>query len=99
MQLQVRQFHQLVLPHHVTIRDQYLKLVEEVGELAKGLHKQEERLITDAIGDTLYVLIGIANLHGIDLGEVFTKIHDSNMTKTRDGSLSPKGPNYQEPQL
>ncbi len=36
---------------------QYVKLIEEYGELARGIAKKNEALIKDSIGDTLVVCI------------------------------------------
>lgn len=95
----VARFHEKVLPEDVSPRDQFLKLVEEVGELSKGLTKRDRLLVADALADILYVLCGIANLGGFDLAELFDTVHASNMTKTRDGGLSPKGAGYRPPKF
>lgn len=97
MQEAVKRFHAKVLPPGVIPSQQFLKLVEEVGELAVGLHKQRPDLVQDALGDCLYVLLGMANLSGVDLTATFNAVHRSNMTKTGDGSLSPKGVGYTAP--
>lgn len=95
----VARFHEKVLPPGVTAQDQFMKLVEEVGELAVGLHKDSRVLTADALADCLYVLCGIANLGGYDLADLFDTVHASNMTKTRDGGLSPKGAGYVPPKI
>lgn len=93
----VKRFHDKVLPPSITPQEQMLKLVEEVGELARGLAKDDDNLITDALGDCLYVLLGIANQCHVELDEVFDEVHASNMTKTRDGTMSPKGEGFVPP--
>lgn len=95
----VARFHEKCLPPGVTPKDQFMKLVEEVGELAVGLHKGSRVLTADALADCLYVLCGIANRGGYDLAVLFDEVHASNMTKTMDGGLSPKGPGYVAPKL
>lgn len=45
---------------------QCVKLVEEYGELARGIAKQDEALIKDSIGDTLVVCIILAAQLGSD---------------------------------
>ena len=37
--------------------NQYLKVIEEFGELCRGILKKDEELIIDSIGDTLVTLI------------------------------------------
>jgi NTP pyrophosphatase (non-canonical NTP hydrolase) len=99
-QQDVAVFYRAKLPEGITAKVQFLKLVEEVGELADGLLKEDGRLTADALGDCLYVLLGIANLSGVDLETTFQKIHFSNMTKTKTGSVNPgKLAGYQEPKL
>jgi predicted HAD superfamily Cof-like phosphohydrolase len=98
-QEQVKEFRQKVLPPGVTFNDQFGKLLEEVAETLKAYNKGDRTLLADGLGDTLYVLLGCAGLAGVDLQSVFEKIHASNMTKTRDGTLSPKGEGYVAPKL
>jgi NTP pyrophosphatase (non-canonical NTP hydrolase) len=43
-----------------TPRDQFLKLVEEVGELSRGIQKCDRAQIADAIGDCAVVLAILA---------------------------------------
>lgn len=45
------------------LKTQTLKLVEEVGELANGVIKENHFETQDAIGDCMVVLINIAELH------------------------------------
>ena len=45
---------------------QCIKLIEEYGELARGIAKQDEALIKDSIGDTLVVCIILAAQLGSD---------------------------------
>ncbi|MDO5375705.1 MAG: MazG-like family protein [Staphylococcus rostri] len=42
--------------HNANPMKQYDKLVEEYGELVKGLNKQDEQLIKDSIGDMFVVI-------------------------------------------
>jgi NTP pyrophosphatase (non-canonical NTP hydrolase) len=46
-------------------RDQMLKLVEEVGELASGIQKNNHTEIEDAIGDCAVVLCILASQMGL----------------------------------
>ena len=95
----VRQFYEKVLPKDVTAEQQLLKLGEEFGELCKGLHKRNQVAIADGLTDCLYVILGIANLRGIPLGPLFVEVHQANMRKTRDGTLSPRGKDYVDPSI
>lgn len=100
-QYKVREFLSQKLPY-AERRNQVLKLVEEVGELADAVLRDAKDPVADALGDCFYVLLGIANLSGVDLETVFEKIHESNMTKLAagKGEANPtKGPSYQEPRL
>lgn len=83
----------------------------EICVLRYNLHKEEnEELrdascsedivgIADAIGDLLYVVLGTAVAHGIDIEPIFNEIHRSNMSKFIDGHRRAdgkwvKGPSY-----
>ena len=46
------------------INSQFLKLVEEVGELSNGIQKRNNDEIKDAIGDCVVVLTNLAAVHG-----------------------------------
>ena len=43
--------------HNADVKYQFVKLIEEVGELANGLNKGNNAVIKDSVGDTLVVLI------------------------------------------
>lgn len=46
---------------------QYIKLIEELGELALGIRKQDEKIIKDSIGDVAVVLVILAALNKLDI--------------------------------
>tara|TARA_R110002167_G_scaffold224125_1_gene429496 strand:+ start:403 stop:1185 length:783 start_codon:yes stop_codon:yes gene_type:complete len=46
---------------------QYIKLMEEAGELAEGLLKRDKLEIIDAIGDIVVVLTNLAKLEKLDI--------------------------------
>lgn len=48
-------------------KTQYLKLVEETGELAKAILKNDEEEFVDAIGDCVVVLTNLAKLKGYNI--------------------------------
>ena len=49
------------------IRTQYLKLMEEAGELSQAILKNDEPEIIDAIGDMVVVLTNLAKLRGYNI--------------------------------
>lgn len=95
------------LPDQTTI-DLRIKLVqEEWNELMSALDRKDITAVADALGDLEYVLNGFALACGINLDDIVTEIHWSNMTKLgedgkpiyrEDGKVL-KGPNYQPPNL
>ena len=46
---------------------QYVKLIEELGELALGIRKRDEELIKDSIGDVAVVLCVIGGLENVEI--------------------------------
>lgn len=74
----------------------------EVKELEKGIMNVNIVEIADALGDLLYVVLGTAVAHGINMRDIFTEIHRSNMTKepssVTDGKAI-KGMWYEPPNL
>ena len=55
--------------HTSSPKPQMCVLIEEIGELAKGINKQNNALIEDSIGDSLVVLIILCQQLGFDLKE------------------------------
>ena len=48
-------------------KTQYIKLMEEAGELAKAILKQDQEEFIDAIGDCVVVLTNLAELGGVKI--------------------------------
>jgi predicted HAD superfamily Cof-like phosphohydrolase len=72
-------------PQHPTrvLRSKLIR--EELKEYDDAINEVE---IAGALGDLLYVVLGAAVSHGIDLEQVFSEIHRSNMTKVwPDGKI------------
>lgn len=57
---------------------QLLKLIEEQGELAAGIARNDRDMIIDAIGDMQVVLIGYMVQTNLDIREVFYGIYKDN---------------------
>ncbi len=80
---------------------------EEVCELDEANGNRDIVEVADAIGDLIYVVIGMALEYGIPLQEVWDEIQRSNMSKLgedglpiirEDGKIM-KGPNYFPPDI
>ena len=77
---------------------------EEVNvELQDALERKDLVDIADAIGDSIYVLLGFAVTFGIDMRPIFRLIHEANMCKTggatrADGKIM-KPPGWQPPDI
>ena len=64
---------------------QYVKLMEEAGELAKALLEQDTNEIEDAIGDMVVVLTNLAHLQAMSIEEC---IHSAyNVISKRTGKM------------
>ena len=50
-------------------RDQFIKVVEEVGEIAEGLAKKDKQLITDGVGDVYVTLVALCATVGLEIDE------------------------------
>ncbi len=59
-----------------TVQSQFVKLVEETGELAGGIARNKSDIIKDSIGDVLVVLINIARLCNTSIGECLALAYD-----------------------
>jgi len=55
---------------------QYVKLMEEAGELAQALLKRDEPEIYDAIGDMVVVLTNLAELEGVKIEDCIDSAYD-----------------------
>ena len=50
-----------------TMQTQFVKLIEEIGELAQGIAKGRPEAIKDGIGDSVVVLTILAAQHGVTI--------------------------------
>ncbi len=66
-------------------KTQYLKLMEEAGELAEALLKNDETEVIDAIGDMVVVLTNLAKLRGYDIEDCVVSAYD--VIKSRQGKM------------
>ena len=67
-------------------KTQYVKLMEEVGELAKALLTKNDREVVDSIGDIVVVLTNLAKLEGYDIEHCIDTAYDE--IKNRKGSMT-----------
>ena len=66
-------------------KTQYLKLMEEAGELAEALLKRDRPEIIDAIGDMVVVLTNLAKLENLDIEDCVRSAYD--VIKNRKGKM------------
>jgi NTP pyrophosphatase (non-canonical NTP hydrolase) len=66
-------------------RTQYIKLMEEAGELAQALLKNDETEVIDAIGDMVVVLTNLAKLRGHNIEDCITSSYG--VIKDRQGKM------------
>ena len=66
-------------------KTQYIKLMEEAGELAQSILKQNEKEFVDALGDMVVVLTNLAAIKGYNLEECINMAY--NTIKDRKGSM------------
>lgn len=57
-------------------KTQYIKLMEEMGELAMSLLKNDDAEFQDAIGDCVVVLTNLAKLKGYDIEQCINGSYD-----------------------
>jgi predicted HAD superfamily Cof-like phosphohydrolase len=65
-------------------------LEEETREFAEAARSRDLVEMADALADVLYVILGTANVLGIDLEPIFKEVHRSNMTKRSPGNTPAK---------
>ena len=68
-----------------TSQVQYIKLMEEAGELAEAMLKDDDEEIVDAIGDMVVVLTNLAHLEGVRIEHCIQSAYD--VIKHRNGSM------------
>jgi NTP pyrophosphatase (non-canonical NTP hydrolase) len=66
-------------------KTQYLKLMEEAGELAEALLKKDRPEVIDAIGDMVVVLTNLAELENLKIEECIESAYD--VIKSRQGKM------------
>ena len=66
-------------------KTQYVKLMEEAGELAQALLKNDETEVIDAIGDMVVVLTNLAKLRGHNIEDCITSAYS--VIKDRQGKM------------
>ena len=66
-------------------KTQYIKLMEEAGELAQALLKEDEPEVIDAIGDMVVVLTNLAHLKGYKIEDCIDSAYD--VIKNRTGKM------------
>lgn len=57
-------------------KTQYIKLMEEAGELAKAILKNDHVEFVDAIGDCVVVLTNLAKLNGYNIEDCINSAYD-----------------------
>jgi len=67
------------------IQTQYLKLLEEAGELSKAILKRDQEEIIDAIGDCVVVLTNLSHFANVDIEYCINSAFDQ--IKNRKGSM------------
>lgn len=66
-------------------KTQYVKLMEEAGELAQGLLKNRHEEVVDAVGDMVVVLTNLAELSGFRIEQAIDSAYDE--IKNRQGEM------------
>jgi NTP pyrophosphatase (non-canonical NTP hydrolase) len=66
-------------------RTQFVKLMEEAGELAQAILKNDEPEVVDAIGDMVVVLTNLSELRGYNIEKCIDSAY--NVIKSRQGKM------------
>lgn len=67
------------------IKTQFIKLNEEVGELAKAILKEDEKEKIDSLGDIFIVLVNLSKMCGYNLEDCINSSY--NEIKNRKGKM------------
>ena len=63
-------------------KTQYIKLIEEAGELAQALLKNDKKEIKDAIGDMIVVLTNLASLENVMIEDCINQAYQEILNRT-----------------
>jgi len=63
-------------------KTQYLKLIEEAGELSEGLLKNNQDEVIDAIGDMVVVLTNLAHQRGVNIETCISSAYNEIQNRT-----------------
>lgn len=92
-------------PELIGIEDmmqRYKLVMEELGEYVDANTAGDLVEVADGLADLLYVVLGTAVAHGIDLQPIFEEVHRSNMTKepaADDPNKPVKGLMFEPPRI
>lgn len=64
---------------------QFVKVIEEVGELAEGIAKRNKEAIIDGLGDTFVTLVILAQQMDLDFAECVASAYEE--IKDREGKM------------
>ncbi len=67
------------------IKTQYIKLMEEAGELAEAILKNDQEEVKDAVGDIVVVLTSIAHFNNTSIEECINSAY--NVISKRKGKM------------
>ncbi|NBP66127.1 MAG: hypothetical protein EBU66_15880 [Bacteroidetes bacterium] len=68
-----------------TPQTQFIKLIEELGELSQGIQKNDIELIEDSIGDCVVVLTILSEMYNLSIDECLESAY--NQIKNRKGKM------------
>jgi NTP pyrophosphatase (non-canonical NTP hydrolase) len=71
--------------HKGDTKTQFLKLIEEVGELSKAILKEDDIEFIDAIGDCVVVLTNLAKLKDYKIEDCINSAYE--VIKNRSGKM------------
>ena len=66
-------------------KTQYIKLMEEAGEVGRAILKEDTDEVIDGIGDMVVVLTNLAELHGVSIEECIQEAY--NVISRRTGKM------------
>ncbi len=76
-------------------QSQFIKLVEEVGELGKAIIEDDKKNIKDSLGDIVVVLVSLSHLSGNQLEYCIAAAYKE--IKNRKGEMAASGTFVREP--